>query len=125
VVVPPGAKAAFLANSPDLSESPNPDNAKLVPAMLAIMQALPDWQNDDILGARVTAKNWEPVRHPNNGRLVAREIAAIVVTHPKKSPDAEACKKFNVFFSRDVAGGSLQFSGVRGNEPIPCSKAPK
>lgn len=126
VTVKPGGVAEYLAKfGPQVAASPHPENEKLVPEIIEIMKAMPDWSNEDVLGARVTSRDWNPVRNELTGVLIRKRIDAVVVVHAKKEPNAEACRIFTLGFERDVAGGPLMFGGVGGNKPIPCSSAPK
>jgi hypothetical protein len=111
----------------DLPPSPHRENANLVPEILEHMRAKQDagWDREIFLGARVSSRSWEPMRNELTGRLTAKSVAADVVVRARKETNPEACRRFTLYFARDVAGGSLFFDGVGESEPFPCSKAPK
>lgn len=126
VMVKPGAVAEYLAKyGPKLAASPHHDNAKLVPEIIEVMKAMPDWSNEEIKGASVTSKDWIPMRNDLTGVLVKKRVDAAVVVRAKKETNPEACRVFDLSFERDVAGGPLMFGGVGESKPFPCSNAPK
>ena len=126
VEVKPGAKKAYLAKyGTQLTPSPHPENAKLVPQILKAMKAKPDWDNEDLLGARVVSEDWIPVRNQVTGALVAKAVEAVLVVHAKKEENPDVCRLFTMSYARDAAGGPLYYNGTGDPTPFPCVNAPK
>lgn len=125
VQVPPGSKETYLAKyGPRVQPSPHPENARLVPEILAAMQKKGDWDNEVFIGASVTSEAWEPVRNPDTGVLTAYEINALLFVRAKSEKDPDACRVFDMSYRRDPAGGTLYYAGTGDSRPFPCSGAP-
>jgi hypothetical protein len=131
---PPPIPPPSAADTPDLAPSPHRENARIVPEILEALRGNGAWKNDEIVGARVSSRSWEPARNPLTGRLVARTIEADVFVRARRATAPEACRRYLLRFSRDGAGGSLSWIEEDGAghafhsgdaSPFPCSKAPK
>lgn len=124
--VKPGAKASYLGKAgPKLEPSPHPENDALVPEILSTMKSVPDWKNEVIIGARVTSPTWTPIRHEGTGELMRRSVSAVVIVRAKEEPNPEACRIFELGFSRDVDGGPLALDDIGESTAFVCSNAPK
>ncbi|MDI1447492.1 hypothetical protein [Polyangium sp. 6x1] len=126
VKVNPGAKQEYLTKyGAQLAPSPHPENAQLAPQITKLVDDLPDWDNEIVLGSRVISAQWEPIRNQITGVLTHYRLDAAVVVRLKKEKDENACRVFNIGVQRDAAGGSIRWGGVGSNMPFPCLNAPK
>jgi hypothetical protein len=126
VTVPPGGVAAYLTRfGTQIAPSPHPENAELVPQILAAMKRKPDWDNEDLVGARVISRGWIPVRNELTGVLVEKAVEAVLVVHARKEKLPELCRAFDMSYRRDASGGDLYFAGTGSSTPFPCSNAPR
>lgn len=126
VNVKPGTKTAYLSKAgPKIEPSPHPENDALVPEILSAMKSVPDWNNEIVIGARVTSPGWTPVRHEETGVLIRRSISAVLVVRARSEANPEACRLFELGFSRDVDGGPLELDGIGQSTAFVCSNAPR
>jgi hypothetical protein len=126
VLVPPGSKKEYLATyGLQLGLSPHPDNAKLAPEIVAVVDRSSDWDHQVILGARVVAPEWVPVRHKLTGIVTHHVVSAVVVARPDKETNLESCQLFYMNVERDAEGGPLRLGGVSPFIPFPCVNAPQ
>jgi len=126
IAVLPGAKEDYMAKfGPQLPPSPHPENAKLAPQIVKVVDDLPDWNNEVILGARITSPDWIPVRHQATGILTHYYVDAVVVVRQTKEKNLDVCRIFSIGIERDAAGGPLRWGGVGDNQHFSCASAPK
>ncbi|MRG91508.1 hypothetical protein [Polyangium spumosum] len=126
VKVEPGAKKEYLTKyGAQLAPSQHPENTKLAPQIVKLVDDKPDWDNEVVLGARVISDQWEPVRNKITGVLTHHVIEAAVVVRLKKETDENACRVFPIGVTRDAAGGSIRWGGNGSGIPFPCVNAPK
>jgi hypothetical protein len=125
VTVKPGAVAAYLTKyGTRLASSPFSGNRAVVRDIIVAMKKESDWRDEKIVGAQVTAEDWTAIHNEVTGRLVAKQIEAIIVARANKA-SAEECRLFHMSFRRDAAGGALYRFGTGDSEAFACSNAPK
>ncbi len=124
VNVPPGGVAAYMATFADrLQPSTHPENAELVPQIIATVKRQREWQTNNIIAASVISPAWEPVRNDDTGVLTGYEIGAVVIMHAASEPNATRCQAVDFTFHRDAAGGSLELLGASESTDVACSAA--
>ena len=126
VNVAPGSKAKYYQKfGMDLPPSKHPENDKLAPRIKQLVDDMPDWDNEEVIAARVTSSEWEPIRNDLTGVLTHYYVDAAVIVHLKKETNPDVCRVFPIGVKRDVAGGNLIWAGNGSGEPFVCSNAPK
>ncbi len=122
VNVPPGGVAAYMVTFADrLQPSTHPENAALLPQIIASVKRQREWQTNNIVAAAVISPTWEPVRNDDTGVLIGYDIGAIVIMHAASEPNATRCQAVDFTFRRDAAGGSLEFIGAGQSIDVACS----
>lgn len=126
ITVKQGAVAAYLTKfGTRVAKSPFRGSRTLVSELAAALKKKSDWRNEQFIGAQIADADWTPIRHDISGRVIAKQIDALVVVRADDARGSEECRMFRMSFRRDAAGGALYQYGTGDATPIACSNAPK